>query len=111
MRCPVLTKAMLPPDPPTRDLFDVQYCYGTMRPVAYAMRYPVLTYVQYLVAAYGLPAMVVCLCYAMSGTDIGYAATRRAAYATSAVSFPISLHASYAMSGTRIAYGATCLRV
>eukprot|EP00961_Rhodomonas_salina_P277221 3746207-Rhodomonas_salina.1 len=62
-------------------------------------------------------------CYAISGTDLAYAATREyprlgwisqvptpislRVYPYADLSTPVSLHARYAMSGTVIAYGAT----
>eukprot|EP00961_Rhodomonas_salina_P236122 3191361-Rhodomonas_salina.3 len=81
MRCPPL-----PPVPP--------YAYAMRCPVppyAYAMRCPVLTR---LLRRY--PGSCLRVCYAMSGTDIAYAA--------------IGLCVCYAMPGTHIAYAATSLR-
>eukprot|EP00961_Rhodomonas_salina_P098923 1330754-Rhodomonas_salina.3 len=50
-------------------------------------------------------------CYAMSSTDLAYAATRLArALRSCQVASPISLQTSYALSGTVTAYGPICPR-
>eukprot|EP00961_Rhodomonas_salina_P014722 197497-Rhodomonas_salina.2 len=86
---------------------------------AAAMRCPVLTLAMLLPASGGSHRAIctpvnsatrLCVCYAMSGTDIAYGATRlRACYAMSGADLPygaIRLRACYAMCGTDIAYGA-----
>eukprot|EP00961_Rhodomonas_salina_P214988 2903700-Rhodomonas_salina.2 len=85
MRCPVLTWAMLLPGCASISLrIGRQY-------------------------AIGLRA-----CYAVPGTDLGYAATRlpatfRSAYRPSEAAKGIVLRTCYAMSGSDLAYGTICL--
>eukprot|EP00961_Rhodomonas_salina_P245053 3311582-Rhodomonas_salina.2 len=88
-RCSVLSPRMVLPGLNNRQLREraerIISCY------AFAMHCPVLTYPR----------------YAVSGTDLAYAATRclRRSMKTAEVSSAIRLRARYAMSGTDLAYG------